>query len=211
MTRNSRPLARRAGTATEAQTIVIVCEGKETEDIYFNGIRKEYRLATTHIKFIGLGMDPLKVVEKAKELKPDYDYTWAVFDVESAGPHGQRHSRLEAAIAKADQVGIRCAISHPCFELWLILHFKLHTAYLNNEAARRMVSRLDCAYDNKRFDFAKVWPLHQSALRNADQLDRQKRLDHPRLVDRNPWTTVHELVRQLLAVAGGAAASGVDP
>jgi hypothetical protein len=134
-----------------------------------------------------------------------------VFDVESAGPHGQRHPNLEAAIARADQVGIRYAITHPCFELWLILHFRLHTACLSNEAARRMVSRLDCVYDNKRFDFAKVWPLHQAALKNADQLDRQKRLDHPRLVDRNPWTTVHELVSQLLAVAGGAASGAVTP
>jgi hypothetical protein len=205
MARNSPPLTRHAGTAIEAETIAIVCEGQKTEGIYFNGIRTKFRLATTRINVVGLGADPMTVVEKAEQLKPDYDHAWAVFDVEAAGPHSRRHPSLEAAVAKADQVGIRYAISHPCFELWLILHFGLHTAYLSNRDARKMVSGLDCGYDDKYFDFSKVWPLHQSALTNADQLDRQKRVDYPSLVDRNPWTTTHELVRQLLSMAGGNA------
>ncbi|MFI5910750.1 RloB family protein [Dactylosporangium sp. NPDC051541] len=118
MTRSSRPLARRAGTATEAKTIAIVCEGVKTEDIYFNGIRKQYRLATARINFVGLGADPLTVVRHAEQLQADYDYTWAVFDVEAAGPHAQRHLSLDAAVARATRAGIGCAISHPCFELW---------------------------------------------------------------------------------------------
>lgn len=158
MARNSRPLTRRAGTATEAQTIVIVCEGEKTEEIYFNGVRKEYRLATARIKFIGLGADPLTVVKRAEELKPDYDHAWAVFDVESAGHHGLRHSSLEAAIARAYRVGIHCAISHPCFELWLILHFRLQTAYLSNDDVRSIARGLPFDYDDKSFNFDKVWP-----------------------------------------------------
>ena len=202
MARNSRPLTRRPGTATEAETIVIVCEGEKTEEIYFNGIRKEYRLATARINFIGLGADPLTVVKRAEELKSDYDHCWAVFDVESAGPHGQRHSSLEAAIARAERVGIRCAISHPCFELWLILHFRLHTGYLGNNDARSIASGLPFDFDDKGFNFGKVWPHRETAITNADRLDRQKRQDYPRLVDRNPWTSVHELVKQLLVITG---------
>ncbi|WP_432988707.1 RloB family protein [Dactylosporangium sp. CA-233914] len=204
MARNSRPLTRRAGTAIEAETIVIVCEGVKTEEIYFNGIRKEYRLATARINFIGLGADPLTVVRRAEELKSDYDHAWAVFDVESAGHHGQRHPSLEAAIARADRAGIRCAISHPCFELWLILHFRLHTAYLTNDKARSIARDLPFDYDDKGFDFDKLWPYRETALKNADQLDRRKRQDYPSMVDRNPWTSVHELVTRLLTITGGA-------
>lgn len=111
MARSSRPLSRRAGTATEAETIVIVCEGEKTEDMYFNGIRREYRLTTARITFIGLGADPLTVVKRAEQLKPDYDHAWAVFDIESAGPYGKQHAGLDAAVARADRAGIRCAIS----------------------------------------------------------------------------------------------------
>lgn len=200
--KRSRPLSRRAGTATEAETIVIVCEGEKTEDIYFNGIRREYRLTTARITFIGLGADPLTVVKHAERLKPDYDHAWAVFDVEAAGPHGMRHAGLDAAIARADRAGVRCAISHPCFELWLILHFQRHTAYLSNEQTRAIARRLPMSYSDKGFDFGKVWPQRETALRNADELDRRQREDHPDLLDRNPWTSIPHLVRKLLAITG---------
>jgi hypothetical protein len=209
MARDSRPLSRRAGTATEAETIAIVCEGEKTEEIYFNGIRKKYRIATARINFVGLGADPLTVVKRAEELKSDYDYSWAVFDVESAGPYAQRHPSLEAAMTRADRAGIRCAISHPCFELWLILHYRLHTAYLSNENARSAASDLPFDYNDKSFNFDKVWPHRETALKNADQLDRQKRQDYPSLVDRNPWTSVHELVKQLLVITGEADSGAV--
>jgi len=202
MARSSRPLSRRAGKATEAETIIIVCEGVKTEDIYFNGIRREYRLTTARINFIGLGADPLTVVRRAEQFKPAYDHAWAVFDVESAGPHGQRHAGLDAAIARAERAGIRCAISHPCFELWLILHFRLHTAYLSNERARAIARGLRIDYNDKGFSFGKVWPHRETAFENADQLDRQKRQDYPSMVDRNPWTSMQELARQLLVVTG---------
>jgi hypothetical protein len=159
MTRNSRPLTRHPGTATEAKTIAIVS---------------------------------------------DYDYTWAVFDVEAAGPYAQRHHSLQAAVARAEQAGISCAISHPCFELWLILHHRLHTSYLSNENARSAARSLPYDYDDKGFAFDKLWPHRGTALHNAEQLDRQQRQDHPSLVDRNPWTSVHELVRQLLVITGEA-------
>jgi len=204
----SRPLSRRAGTATEAETIIIVCEGEKTEDIYFNGIRREYRLTTARINFIGLGADPLTVVRRAEQFKPDYDHAWAVFDVESAGPHGKRHAGLDAAIARADRAGIRCAISHPCFELWLILHFRLHTAYLGNEQARAIARSLRIDYNDKGFSFGKVWPQRETALKNADQLDRQKCRDHPSMLDRNPWTSMQELVRQLLVITDGPPPEG---
>jgi hypothetical protein len=61
MARDSRRLSRRAGTATEVETIAVVCEGEKTEDIYFSGIRKEHRLATARLRVVGLGADPLRV------------------------------------------------------------------------------------------------------------------------------------------------------
>jgi len=186
----------------------------KTEDIYFNGIRKEYRLTTARIKFVGLGADPLTVVEHAEGLKADYDYVWAVFDVEAAGPFAQRHQSLETAVEKARRTGIDCEVSHPCFELWLILHHKMHTAYLSNEGARAAARALPYDYDDKGFNFDKIWPHREAALRNAERLHQRKLQDHPKLVDRNPWTSVHELVRQLLMITGGVcaeAAAGTQP
>lgn len=87
MARESRSLSRRAGSTRELETIAVVCEGKKTEDIYFNGIRKEFRLATAQLHVVGLGADPMRVVEEAESLREHFDHVWAVFDVEAPQPH----------------------------------------------------------------------------------------------------------------------------
>jgi hypothetical protein len=204
MARNSRRLARRAGTAAEAETIAIVCEGQKTEDIYFSGIRREFRLATARLRVVALGADPLWVVQEAESLSRDYDHAWAVFDVEAPGAHAIPHARLGKALDRADRAGIRCAVSNPCFELWLLLHFRSQSAYLNNEAARAKTRQCGCGYDAKGFDFAKVWPHHMQAIENATQLDVRQRSNNIHVADRNPWTSVHELVTKLLDLTGGA-------
>jgi hypothetical protein len=191
MARNSRRLSRKAGTAAESQTIAIVCEGQKTEDIYFSGIRREFRLATARLRVIGLGVDPFLVVQEAEALRSDFDHTWAVFDVEAPGAHAIPHARLHNAVEKARRAGIRCAISNPCFELWLLLHFHRQTAYLNNEAVRAKIRQCNCGYDAKGFDFAKVWPHHQQAIQNAAVLDarphfRWHRSDRTQPLDERP-------------------------
>jgi hypothetical protein len=194
-----------AGTASEAETIAIVSEGQKTEDIYFNGIRREFRLATARLRVVGLGADPLRVVQEAESLRPEYDQTWAVFDVEAPGAHAIPHARLSQAVERAEGSGIRCAISNPCFELWLLLHFHSQTAYLNNEAVRAKIRQCRCGYDAKGFDFAKVWPHRRQAIQNAMSLDARQRSNSADLADRNPWTSVHELVIKLLDLATGQA------
>jgi hypothetical protein len=203
MARSSRRLARTAGPAAEAETIAIVCEGQKTEDIYFSGIRREFRLATARLRVVSLGADPLRVVQEAESLRPDYDNIWAVFDVEAPGAHAIPHARLNQAIERAERHGIRCAISNPCFELWLLLHFHPQTAYINNEAVRTKIRQCGCGYDAKGFDFARVWPHHRVAIQNATKLDTRQRSNGAELADRNPWTSVHELVAKLLDLATG--------
>lgn len=107
MARDSRRLSRRAGSATEATTVAIVCEGSKTENIYFNGNRREYRLAPARLHFVGLGVDPLSVVRTAESLRNDYDQVWAVFDVEAPGAHAIPHNSLSRAVERAKRSGIR--------------------------------------------------------------------------------------------------------
>ncbi|GAA0539894.1 RloB family protein [Paractinoplanes ferrugineus] len=201
MARNSRRLSRRPGTADEAETIAIVCEGEKTEDIYFNGIRREFRLATARLRVVTLGADPLRVVQEAEALRPEYDNAWAVFDVEAPGAHAIPHARLNQAVERAARVGVQCAISNPCFELWLLLHFSSQTAFVNNEAVRAKIKKCPCGYSDKGFDFAKVWPHHQQAMQNAAALHVRQQSNNRAIGDRNPWTSVHELVGKLLELS----------
>src|SRR5438034_11790193 len=60
-------LARRPGTKIR-RPVLIVCEGKKTEQLYLNALRSHYRLATVEVEIHGEGAGPLAVVERAIEL-----------------------------------------------------------------------------------------------------------------------------------------------
>ncbi|KUL27726.1 hypothetical protein ADL15_34395 [Actinoplanes awajinensis subsp. mycoplanecinus] len=67
------------------------------------------RLATARLRVVNLGADPLWVVREAEALQPDYDQTWAVFDVEAPGMHAKPHARLNQAVERARSTAVRCA------------------------------------------------------------------------------------------------------
>ncbi|MEV5709909.1 RloB family protein [Actinoallomurus sp. NPDC052274] len=68
---------------------------------------------------------PSAVVKHAYKLKrqapDDFDDVWCVFDVDE-------FQDIEDAVSLARRQGIGVAVSNPCFELWLLLHFDQHTA-----------------------------------------------------------------------------------
>ncbi|HEV2633951.1 MAG TPA: RloB family protein [Actinocrinis sp.] len=202
----NKSLARKPGNATAAPTIAIVCEGAVTECVCFEGIRKDLRLATTRILVTGIGSDPVSVVKAASAKAKDFDQVWAVFDVEAPTPH----ANLNTALKLAEELGVRCAVSNPCFEFWLLLHFKDWTAYLDNAVVRKKIKAYPGRYSDKDFDFAATWPAHRSAIDRAAKLDARQMTDHPDdVIARNPWTSVHNLVGVLVELhrwrrAGGA-------
>ncbi|HRP37910.1 MAG TPA: RloB domain-containing protein, partial [Candidatus Dojkabacteria bacterium] len=62
-------MARKKSLRAPYERVLIVCEG-DTERLYFEEIRKEYRLQTTNIKVTNsdLGTNPRQVVEFALHL-----------------------------------------------------------------------------------------------------------------------------------------------
>ncbi len=63
---------------------LIVCEGEKTEPNYFRSFPKKAGKIVFDIQFKGGGINTLKVVEKAIEIRDNstqkYDRVWAVFD-----------------------------------------------------------------------------------------------------------------------------------
>lgn len=59
-------------------TILIVCEGKNTEPSYF----RKFKLSTITVEAIGEGYNTISLVERAGQLaqNKDYDQIWCVFD-----------------------------------------------------------------------------------------------------------------------------------
>ena len=74
---------------------------------------------------------------RALQEEGEIDEFWCVFDVEWP----RNHPGLGEAIKQARENQIRLAVSNPCFELWLILHFQDHGGWLENNDARRLRRR----------------------------------------------------------------------
>lgn len=100
-------------------SILIVCEGENTEPSYF----RQFRLTSAKIKVVGEGYNTMSLVERAVEMmqQEEYDQVWCVFDKDDFP-----EKDFNAAIAIAESHGMQAAYSNQAFEYWIILHFEDH-------------------------------------------------------------------------------------
>ncbi|MCY3949065.1 MAG: RloB family protein [Acidimicrobiaceae bacterium] len=172
--RSERSLRRRSPRIDERSRFVIFCEGELTEPLYlkaFASLQEVRNLATLDIR--GMGCGPRKLVEEARDVKRSErgqstgtsEY-WCVFDVEAPRPH----DRLHEAVQMARDNGINAAISNPCFELWLILHFADREKWIDNNDCRALRRRYDGS-QGKSLDGAVYMGLRDRAIERAKRLE----------------------------------------
>ncbi|RFC72760.1 RloB domain-containing protein [Streptomyces sp. AcE210] len=143
--------------------VFVYTEGEVTEPDFVtyvikNGTRKEPRheivctvenrsAPTKRRKPLPLVEDALskwrEVQRAAKKanLKPDdwnWPQVWCLFDRD-------QHEDIPTAFARARREGIHIAYSHPCFELWRLLHYQNYTSSFGGvcDSAANMLRRQD--------------------------------------------------------------------
>lgn len=205
-------LARRAGTSVR-RPVLIVCEGKKTEQIYLNALRQYYRLATVDVHIHGEGAGPLQVVRRALELiavrqkaaRKDRDLqpyaeTWCVFDREAANePAGYRE-----ALALAVQAQIGLAVSNPSFEYWYLLHFvETSRAFQHAAEVETELCKPHClpGYQKWQNVFHLIHERTEIAHDRAERL-YQRHSDRGHDPHPNPSTLVYRLVAGIIALTG---------
>jgi hypothetical protein len=115
-----------------------------TEPAYLEGVKRGYRNAAVKIVVKKAGLSPAQLVTYAIAIRdrlPDsFDEVWCVSDVDDF--------ELTEAISLAAKNGILLAVSNPCFELWLLLHFETcRAAMAGYEQLRRKLKRHIADYD----------------------------------------------------------------
>ncbi|MBW8684319.1 RloB family protein [Chitinophaga rhizophila] len=110
-----RPLPKLA----EHPTILIVCEGKNTEPSYF----RKFRLSSATIKIASSGHSTSGLVKQAIKMaaQQKYQQVWCVFDKDNFPSQD-----FNDAIKLAQKNNFGVAWSNQAFEYWLILHFADH-------------------------------------------------------------------------------------
>ena len=118
--RRGEPVLERSPRVREERpTILIVCEGKNTEPSYFN----QFKLTTATVRALGNGNNTVSLVNLAITLKEKgtYEEVWCVFDKDDFSADD-----FNSAIQTATVNNLKVAYSNQSFEYWLILHFEDH-------------------------------------------------------------------------------------
>jgi hypothetical protein len=183
---------------------VVFCEGEKTEPQYLAALKRQPEVRDTAAVDLRIetghgGAVPRTLVELAIDARgraaaeeAEIDEFWCVFDVEWP----RNHPGLSDAVRRARQNDIHLAITNPCFELWLILHFNDHGAWLDNDAARRLRRGLDGSSD-KSLEAAKYMPLVAAAARRAADLETRHQKNGASFPDDNPSSGMHRLIASI--------------
>ncbi|MDO4608871.1 MAG: RloB family protein [Clostridia bacterium] len=120
----------RADRRKRKPIIYIICEGSDTEILYF----KHFRTRNCLVDIIPMSSkdtaaqmivkNARRQLSQADYFPKDGDQLWCVFDCDT-----NKNPQLSEAEEYAHQKGYKIAYSNPCFEYWYLLHFVKHNAY----------------------------------------------------------------------------------
>lgn len=126
MPRKPRPLDRDSGVVRDASLIVIASEDTHAVHQYFNRFRPR------RVQFRVLPSDhghsaPEHILRRLDAFRDEFflaedDQLWYCGDTDHWATGGHLPNLLQV-IQRCRKAGYHVALSHPCFELWLLLHF----------------------------------------------------------------------------------------
>lgn len=132
-TRTPRLRGRRPATRPSLPRILILCEGAKTEPGYFLALVRDLDLPSVSVRSPKRGQwgtaGITTTVQQERERDSDLDEIWCVLDHDerAAEIQGFREWLEQNSHGKHGKNGaakIRAAVSTPCFEYWLLLHFR---------------------------------------------------------------------------------------
>ncbi|WP_130346212.1 RloB family protein [Herbihabitans rhizosphaerae] len=191
MTRRENRRGRRGPQLEERQQVLIVCGGEVTEPSYFRGLKKAARNPALRIDVRGRGEAPISLVQYTARVAENetYDRAWCVVDVDDFD--------LESVVALARDRGIGLAVSNPCFEYWLLLHFVACVRPMASFA--HVVPQLRAHvpnYGKSRGEFR--FEMYEPGIHAAISRAKARTPDHLNAWRLNPATGVWQLVEDLL-------------
>ncbi len=203
MHKEQRRLARQKASRGGLPSVLIVCEGRETEPNYIDGLRDHLRVnaAAVHIEGGDSVTDPVGLVRKAQKLYKsdrDYDLVYVVCDGDSIH---LADARVLAARplrnAAGDTTQVQMIASCPSIEFWLLLHFEYSARPFQNsaEAQRALRAHLPDYRKNDRDIFRKTVTGFDLACQRVQQLKEELRANGGTAPDTDMPLLVHQFRR----------------
>ncbi|NKC15508.1 MAG: hypothetical protein GKR94_25920 [Gammaproteobacteria bacterium] len=126
MARRKRKIDRESGKLADTSLIVIASEDKYAVQQYFDlfeSMRIQFEVLNTEDG----KSSPQKVLQRLKEYQDEFqigeeDQFWVVTDIDHWA-NANHIKNLVEVLRASKQREISIALSNPCFDLWLLLHF----------------------------------------------------------------------------------------
>lgn len=188
MTRRENSGRRRSAFREPRRSLLVVCGAAATEPVYFDGLKRDRRNPAITVKIKAKAADPEAVVKYAASVRDraegGHDEVWCVVDVDEFD--------LCKAVSAALRLRVNLAISNPCFEFWLLLHFEACAAPLTyyRDVKKRLLKHVP-AYDKSALRF------EDFAHGVDDAVERARCAEFGAEHERNPATGVWALVEKI--------------
>lgn len=196
---------RKQGHQKPRAITLVVCEG-ETERAYFEAARLHFRLPRTEVVVAESdeGTAPINVVDCAERKSAErggYDQIFCVFDRDQHADFERARTRIRTLAARrARPLPMAEAVSIPCFEFWILLHYEKTDASFAtcDEVIRRIRNQHVSGYTKADAAFCRsLMSRLNVALANADWLEARAQDN-----GYDPYTTAYEVIRFLQAAEG---------
>ena len=120
MQRKSERFSRGGSKFKQQPRILVVCEDSRSSRDYINDLRKRFAVPNVKVDHFG-DTSPKKIISEAIKRGKSYEYVYCVLDADVFETEG---FDPVVSIPKAHRERVVVVASSPCFEYWLLLHFK---------------------------------------------------------------------------------------
>lgn len=203
---SKRESRRRVRITPTKHVVIVVCDGAETEPIYFRNFKSRDKLF--HVKVVHSGKNYYDLIKKgileSNGVEGACD-VWCVSDVD-ADPNtpyneSSKNQQLKEFQEQARIHGFQIVLSNPCFELWYLLHFGYSTGKMPTYKSVEQKLNVHLPNYNKTKDyFGELSNKLDDAINNSKRLKKHHvdlGLDNFACVASNPYTDVWKLVEQI--------------
>jgi len=189
--------------------ILIVCEDAKITPNYFTDFRTDTKLTSTDVKVCGeeCGNAPTSVYEYAlSELDKDfkdkgddsYDRIYCVFDRDGHADFDSTMAKIKANPSPRGKK-LFAVPSYPCFEFWILLHFKnVTTPFSKSSELVTAIKKVLDGYDKKDKKFQFLYPYLKDKTSEAIKNSRSVLKQVQSANTDNPSSLIHIVVEDLI-------------
>ncbi|MBK5931314.1 RloB domain-containing protein [Halochromatium salexigens] len=211
--RTKAALRRKKARRDPLAVVLIVCEDEKAAPTYFADLRDKLGLNAHNVVITGeCGSSPDSVAREAirrVEQEPDFDRVYCVIDRDQHNDYDKALNRIGSKRLRTrsgEPVLFKAVTSVPCFEYWLLLHARYHTAPFHPTPSRSPCAAVIAELKKGPIpEYEKglqgVYDRTKSRLQQAIQNAKRALKAAEAAGTNNPTTRVHELVAALFELA----------